>query len=91
MYLAINKQDNLEKFTEENLELIKRYYLAKQLEDILSVNPDVDGVIQNLHRVINIVKNITDVGELYDMLENFGYDEIYSVDDIIKWNNNKSR
>jgi hypothetical protein len=88
-YKEVNEEKyDLEKFTEENLELIKRYYLSKQMEDILSVNPSVDDVVENLTQVINIVKNVKDVGELYDMLENFGYDEIYSVGDIIKWNNN---
>ena len=72
----------------EMIELIKRYYLSKQIEDILSVNPNVSGVIDNLAKVTEIVNNVTNMDELYDMLENFGYDEICDLDIIQKWDNN---
>lgn len=71
----------------EMIELIKRYYLSKQIEDILSVNPNVSGVVKNLVEVTEIVNNVTNMDELYDMLENFGYDEICDLDIIQKWDN----
>jgi hypothetical protein len=71
----------------EMIELIKRYYLSKQIEDILSVNPNVSGVIKNVIKVTEIVNNVTNMDELYDMLENFGYDEVCDLDIIQKWDN----
>jgi beta-xylosidase len=75
------------KVENEMFELIKRYYLSKQIEDILSVNPNVSGVIKSLVRVTEIVNNVTNMDELYDMLENFGYDELCDLDIIQKWDN----
>jgi beta-xylosidase len=75
------------KVENEMFELIKRYYLSKQIEDILSVNPNVSGVIKSLVKVTEIVNNVTNMDELYDMLENFGYDELCDLDIIQKWNN----
>ena len=72
----------------EMIELIKRYYLSKQIEDILSVNPNVSGVVDNLAKVTEIVNNVTNMDELYGMLENFGYDEVCDLDIIQKWDNN---
>ena len=72
----------------EMIELIKRYYLSKQIEDILSVNPNVSGVVKNVIKVTEIVNNITNMDELYNMLENFGYDEVCDLDIIQKWDNN---
>jgi hypothetical protein len=71
----------------EMIELIKRYYLSKQIEDILSVNPNVSSVVDNLAKVTEIVNNVTNMDELYDMLENFGYDEVCDLDIIQKWDN----
>jgi hypothetical protein len=71
----------------EMIELIKRYYLSKQIEDILSVNPNVSGVVKNIIKVTEIVNNVTNMDELYDMLENFGYDEVCDLDIIQKWDN----
>jgi hypothetical protein len=75
------------KVENEMFELIKRYYLSKQIEDILSVNPNVSGVIKSLVKVTEIVNNVTNMDELYDMLENFGYDELCDLDIIQKWDN----
>jgi hypothetical protein len=72
---------------ENEIELIKRYYLSKQIEDILSVNPNVSGVVKNLVKVTEIVNNVTNIDELYSMLENFGYDELCDLDSIQNWDN----
>lgn len=72
---------------ENEIELIKRYYLSKQIEDILSVNPNVSGVVKNLIKVTEIVNNVTNMDELYSMLENFGYDELCDLDSIRNWDN----
>ena len=72
---------------ENEIELIKRYYLSKQIEDILSVNPNVSGVVKNLVEVTEIVNNVTNIDELYSMLENFGYDELCDLDSIQNWDN----
>jgi len=71
----------------ENLELIKRYYLSKQIEDILSVNSNINDVENNLIDVINVAKNVNNEEELDLMLEDFGYDEIEDISDILKWDN----
>lgn len=71
----------------ENLELIKRYYLSKQIEDILSVNSNINDVEKSLIDVINIAKNVNNEEDLYSMLEDFGYDEIENISDILKWDN----
>jgi beta-xylosidase len=72
---------------ENEIELIKRYYLSKQIEDILSVNPNVSDVVKNLVKVTEIVNNVTNIDELYNMLENFGYDELCNLDIIQNWDN----
>ena len=72
---------------ENNIELIKRYYLSLQIQDILSVNPNINDVVHDLIKVIEIPNNVTNVDELYSMLENFGFDELCDLDEIEQWDN----
>lgn len=79
---------NLNEIITNNLELFKRYYLSKQLQDILSCNHDVKSIEKNLKNCINIVKEVDDIDSFYEMLENFGFDEVENVEDVFKFNNN---
>jgi hypothetical protein len=81
-----NQIQEIDQPIEENLELIVRYYLAKQLEEILSVNDSVESISSELINIINKYKNVKSVDELYAMLDDFGYDEMSAdINDIKNW------
>lgn len=69
-----------------NIELLKRYYLYLQLQDIISCHSSVVE-FKYIESVYNVINKITNVEEFYDMLEEFGFDEIQdnTFSDALKW------
>ena len=67
----------MSKIIEDNLELLKRYYLSQQIEDMLSCNEMVTkDRLESINCCSEIVFNVNDVDSFIEMLEMFGYDEL---------------
>ena len=67
----------MENLIETNLELLKRYFLYLQIQDILSCNKIVSTKIaDSIKTCTGIVLGVSNEEDFNNMLEDFGYDEL---------------